>query len=154
MRILQRNKNVDVVVDDTDKNVSLACADKEKVIIESKRQLYEKRVYNQLTQEEANQLIRAIKNQLSTIVNKHTLKGICSNKEAAFLLANLNKFNIPHFYMIWKILKNPIVGRPIVDGYNWILSLASILAGHHLRKFCNKFDSILLDSLSLVEIVE
>ena len=61
LRILQHNKNIDVVINDTDKNVGSACADKEKVIIESKRQLYKKRVYNQLTQEEANQLIRAIK---------------------------------------------------------------------------------------------
>ena len=41
LRILQRNKNVDVVINDTDKNVGPACADKEKAIIESKRQLYE-----------------------------------------------------------------------------------------------------------------
>ena len=110
------------------------------IIIESKRQLYKKRVYNQLTQEEANQLIRAIKKQLSTIVNKHTVKGICSNKEAAFLLSNLNKFNIPHFYIIWKILKNPIVGRPIVAGYNWMLTPVLIFVGHYLKNFCNKFD--------------
>jgi len=132
-----------------DANAGPACADKEKVITESKRQLYEKRVYNQFTQEEANQRIRTIKKQLSTIVNKYTLKGICSKKEAAFLLSNLNKFNIPHFYIIWKILKNPIVA-----GYNWILSPASILVGHYLNKFCNKFDSILLDILSLVKILE
>ena len=31
-------------------------------------------------------------------------------------------FDIPHFYIIWKILKNPIVGRPIVAGYNWIVT--------------------------------
>ena len=55
LRILQRNKNIAVVINDTDKNVGPVCADKD-VIKESKRQLYEKRVYNQLTQEEANQL--------------------------------------------------------------------------------------------------
>ena len=109
-----------------------------------------KKVDNQLTQEEANQLIRVIKKHLSNIVNKHTLKGICSNKEAAFLLSNLNKFNTPHFYIIWKILKNPIVGRPIVAGYNWILTPASIFVGHYLKDFCFKFDSILLDSFSLI----
>ena len=87
-------------------------------------------------------------------MNKDTLKGICSNKEAAFLLSNLNKFKIPHFYIIWKILKNPIVGRPIVAGYNWILTPASIFVGHYLKDFCNKFDSILQDSLSLVKILE
>ena len=154
LKVLQQNKNVSVVINDTDKNVGPACADKEDVIKESRRQLHEKRVYNQLTQEEADQLIRVIKKRLSTIVNKHTLKGVCSKKEAAFLLSNLNKFKIPHFYIMWKILKNPIVGRPIVAGYNWILTPASIYVGHYLKNFCRKFDSILLDSISLVKILE
>ena len=151
---MQKNKNVNVVINDKDKNIGPACADKESVIKESKRQLYEKRVYNQLTQEEAEQLIRIIKKRLTTSVNKHTLRGSCSKKESAFLLSNLQKFKIPHFYIIWKILKNPIVGRPIVAGYNWILTPASIFVGHYLKKFCNKFDTILLDSLSLVKILE
>jgi len=154
MRLLQRNKNIDLVINDTDKNVGPACADKDDVIKESRRQLYEKKVYNQLTQEEAEQLILVIKKRLSNIVNKHTLKGVCSKKESAFLLSNLNKFKIPHFYIIWKILKNPIVGRPIVAGYNWILSPASIFVGHYLKEFCVKFESILQDSLSLVKILE
>ena len=48
LRILHRNKN-DVVIHDTDKNVGPACAGKNDVINECTRQLYEKRVYNQLT---------------------------------------------------------------------------------------------------------
>ena len=51
-------------------------------------------------------------------------------------------------------MKNPIVGRPIVAGYNWILSPASIFVGHYLKEFCVKFESILQDSLSLVKILE
>ena len=61
LRILHRNKNVNVIINDTDKNVDPACADKDDVINECTRQLYEKRVYSQLTQEEAEQLIRVIK---------------------------------------------------------------------------------------------
>ena len=38
-----------------------------------------------------------------------------TKKEAEFLLSKMYIFDIPHFYIIWKILKNPIVGRPI-DG--------------------------------------
>ena len=102
LKVLQQNKNVSVVINDTANNVGPACADKEDVIKESKRQFYEKRVYKQLTQEEANQLIRVIKKQLSTIVNKHTLKGVCSKKEAAFLLSNLNKFKILIFTLSGK----------------------------------------------------
>ena len=56
--------------------------------------------------------------------------------------------------IIWKILKNPIVGRPIVAGYNWILTPASFFVGHYLKEFYSKFENILTDSLSLVKKLE
>ena len=121
-------------MNDTDKHVGPTCADKDDVINESTSQLYEKRVYNQLTKEEAEQLISVIKKRLENVVNKHMIKGLCSKKEQQFLLSNLNGFKVPHFYIIWKMLKNPIVGRPIVAGYNWILSPASIFVGHYLKE--------------------
>ena len=52
-------------------------------------------------------------------------------------------FDIPHFYIIWKIFKNPIVGRPIVAGYNWIVTPASIFVGHYLKEFYSKLEYIL-----------
>ena len=45
-------------------------------------------------------------------------KSSCSSQEAKFLLSKIESFTVPHFYIIWKILKKPIVGRPIVAGYN------------------------------------
>ena len=68
-------------------------------------------------------------------------------------MSKMYKYNIPHFYIIWKILKNPIVGRPIVAGYNWILTPASIFVGHHLKIFYSIFENILNDSLSLVKLL-
>ena len=75
LRILHCNKNVDVIINDTDKNVGPACADKDDVINESTRQLYEKK--SVLTKEEAEQLIRIIKKRLENVVNKHMIKGFC-----------------------------------------------------------------------------
>ena len=68
-------------------------------------------------------------------------------------MGKVSNFCITHFYIIWKLLKNPIVGRPIVAGYNWILTPASIFVGHYLKDFYSKFDSILTDSLKLNKIV-
>ena len=56
--------------------------------------------------------------------------------------------------IIWKILKNPIIGKPIVAGYDWILTPVSVLAGHFLKEFYMKFDSILSYSFSLVKLLE
>ena len=78
----------------------------------------------------------------------------CSQKEENFLLSNVN-FKIPHFYIIWKILKNPIVGRSILAGYNWILALVSIFVGHHYRNFAkSSMLGRLLDTQSLVKLLE
>jgi hypothetical protein len=38
--------------------------------------------------------------------------------------------------------------------YNWILAPASIFVGHFLKKYCQYFDNILTDSLSLVKTLE
>ena len=45
-------------------------------------------------------------------------------------------------------------GGPIVAGYNWILTPASILVGHYLKKYCQHFDGILTDSLSLIRTLQ
>ena len=46
------------------------------------------------------------------------------------------------------------MGRPIVAGYNWILTPASIFVGHQLKTFYSTFENILNDSLSLVKLLE
>jgi hypothetical protein len=81
-------------------------------------------------------------------------RGSCSYQEEIFLLSKIESFSVPHFYIIWKILKNPMVGRPIVAGYNWLLTPASIFVGTFLKDFYGKFDEILKDSLSLIKILE
>ena len=96
------------------------------MVFECARQLSDIKTYLKLTQEELKSIISNIQNKLKRTVDSHMYKGSCTKKEAEFLLSKLYIFDIPHFYIIWKILKNPIVGRPIVAGYNWILTPASI----------------------------
>ena len=85
-----------------------------------------------LTEEQARILVQEIQPRLRNRVLKHKNRGTCSQREADFLLSKLYNFKIPHFYVIWKILKNPIGGRPIVAGYNWILTPVSDFIGHYL----------------------
>ena len=116
-----------------DKNLGAISAEKEDVILECRRQLYDIITYKKTSWEEVKNLIEKIKFDLKNIVRKHMEKGSCSYQEAKFLLSKTESFSIPHFYIIWKILKNPIVGRPIVAGYNWILTPASIFVGYFLK---------------------
>ena len=52
--------------------------------------------------------------------------------------------------------KNPIVlqfvRRPIVAGYKWILTQASIFVDHYFKEFYSKFENILTDSFSVIKI--
>ena len=127
LNMLIKNRNVKVCVNDMEKNLGPMSADKSDVIKECHRQLYAIITYNKISWEEAKHLIEKIKTDLRIIIKKHSEKGSCSNFEAKFLLSKIDSFPIPHFYIIYKILKNPPIGRPIVAGYNWILTPASIL---------------------------
>ena len=124
-----------------------ADANKKDVVDECVRQLHEEKTYLKLTEEELKNIISEIQTKLKHIVESHLYKGNCTKKEAEFLLSKMYIYDIPHFYIIWKILKNPIVGRPICAGYNWILTPASIFVGHYLKEFYSKFENILTDSL-------
>ena len=154
LHTLVTEKNRIHVINDTDKNLGPANADKSDVINECKRQLYDVDTYVKLSLEEMEKFLQDSIAALRRTVNHHFYLGNCSQKEKEFLLSNVFNYAIPHFYIIWKILKNPIVGRPIVAGYRWIFTPASIFAGHFLKEFYTKFDSILNDSLSLVKLLE
>ena len=52
------------------------------------------------------------------VVNKAKFQKMCNDKARRFIRSKLRNFVVPHFYIIWKISKDPIVGRPIVAGYN------------------------------------
>ena len=81
-------------------------------------------------------------------------KESCWYHEAKLILSKVYTLSIPHLCSIWKILKNLLVGRPIVAGHNWILTPTSIFVGHFLKNFYVKFGCILKDRISLVKIQE
>ena len=49
-------------------------------------------------------------------------------------MSKSEKNMVPHFYIIWKMLKHPPIGRPPVAGKNWILTPASTFAEHFLKE--------------------
>ena len=105
LNALIKNRNEVICVNGTDKNLGARSADKEDVILECRRQLYDIITYNKTSWEEVKSLIDKIKFDLKNIVRKHMEKGSCSYQEANFLLSKTESFSIPHFYIIGKILK-------------------------------------------------
>ena len=113
-------KNTKIIINDTDKSMGVAGVDKEDVISECVRQLSDIKTYLKLTEEEFKNIITDIQNKLKRKVESHLYKGNCTKKEADFLLSKLYVFDTPHFYIIWKILKNRILGDQlwlVIIGY-------------------------------------
>ena len=80
--------------------------------------LFDINTYLKLSLEEMEMLIAKIQMKLREVVNKYKNQKVCNVKEENFTSSKFHNFTIPHFYITWKILKNPTVGRPIVAGYN------------------------------------
>ena len=89
------NRNEVICVNDTDKNLGAISADKEDVILECRRQLYDIITYNKMSWEEVKSLIDKIKFDLKNIVRKHMEKGSGSYQEAKFNCLKRNLFQSP-----------------------------------------------------------
>ena len=96
--IMEKNKIH--VINDTDKNLGPANADKSDVIKECKRQLFDVLTYLKLSKEEVEIFLANIIKKLRITVNHHFYLGNCSQKEKEFLLSNVFNYTIPHFYII------------------------------------------------------
>ena len=81
------NKNVVHVVNNTNKNLGAAVADKKDVIVECKRQLYDIKTYLKLSMEEMEMLIAKIQMELQKVTNKYKKLKICNNKEESFIVS-------------------------------------------------------------------
>ena len=119
---------------------------------ECKRQLSDSKVYSPLPKEEVDLLLIRIKVTLQKMIEKFDI--LLSNQDKKFLLQNIEKFTIPYFYILPKIVKNPIVGRPILAGCNWITRPASKYIAFHLQKYYKLFDTIITDRLDVLRFIE
>lgn len=110
--------------------------------------LSDTRTYNKLTIEEKDQIIQEIIFTLQYLCTKY--KNPMSSQEREFILSNISRFSIPVFYILAKVHKNPITGRPIVAGHSWLLTPASQLTGKYLQPFVKLYPTIIHDGKSLV----
>ena len=81
-----------------------ADADKNDVIFECTRQLSDVKTYYKLSETEIKYIISEIQTKLRNLITCRLYKGNCTKTEADFLLSKMFTYDIPHFYIIWKIL--------------------------------------------------
>ena len=75
---LTKGRNVEICVNDTDKNLGAISADKNDVVLECRRQLYDVITYNKVSWEEAKNLIDKIKFDLKRLSKTYGKRIIIS----------------------------------------------------------------------------
>ena len=127
-------KQKSTVIKPSDKNTGTCISTDTLYSNECWRLLSDSRTYSQLTLQEKEEFLKKAAGDLIILLQKHNV----SKEDEKFLKIFLDNFDIPKFYIIWKIHKNPIVGRPIVAGCRWLTTAASIFVGEYLMKRVHK----------------
>ena len=81
-------------------------------------------------------------------MESHLNKGNCTKKEAEISLSQMYIFDIPHF------LYNLENSKKFSHRKTYLCYPAFIYVGHYLKEFYSKFENILTDSSSLIQILE
>lgn len=143
-RFLQDNQ---LVVRSTDKNLGLCVMTKDWYVREINRQLSDTDVY-QPVQKSVEVLKQEVRNGLVETLTK--MKVIYFSVEHNFIMHKRLQREVPNFYIIPKIHKSPVVGRPIVASTNWLTTNLSIWVTEHLKEYMNLCPLVLKDSTTLI----
>ena len=135
----------------TDKNLGPALVSTDWVKTETLRQLSDIKSYSIVTIEEwtlRHQQVISLRDKLMK-----TYKHFITNNASKFLRSFDHFCNPAKFYIIPKIHKNPMVGRPIVASHSYITRPISVFVDEFLKPNI-KMPTVLRDSGELVQILE
>lgn len=138
------------IIKPTDKNLGLALMNRSWYNGEILRQLSDTSTYREVassaidTQSIYNSITSTCKDALKhEFITKQMYEFIC-------LRITPSTCQVPQIYILPKVHKAKLAGRPIVPGINWITTPASILIDHLLQPLSKLVPTILSDSKSLI----
>ena len=152
LTFFQKNKNKDIFIKPTDKNVGPSLVGNEWYFNECYRQLSDYVTYAKLSKERKDEIIQEAIFILQHLCKKYS--DILDFKEKNYILSKIKQFAVPLFYIFPKKHKTSILGRPIVAGHSWILTPASVICGHYLKQLEKLYSYLLQDSKNLIMTLE
>ena len=127
----------------SDKNMGSSISTSAKYKKGAWQHLSDTRTYTELEAQEKVEFCTKAVEHLTNILAKYNP----DEETSSFLKAFIDNFDIPSFYIIWKIHKLPKeVGRPIVASCQWITTQASKFVAAYLKEYMSHFDTILQDT--------
>lgn len=117
---------------------------------EVKRQLADTNTYRPVSLSDIP--TKAIYDSIVELARKANLSNLISGQAYLFLRDKVTPKTavIPQLYIIPKVHKQPLKGRPIIPGHSWITTPASILIDHFLQPLLRRTPTVLADSKSLL----
>lgn len=143
-----------VIIKPTDKNLGLCLMD---------RTWYDKEIERQLNDSSTYTVVspiliptQSIYNEILQLTADARRKNLITSKQFVFVRDKVTNVNavIPEMYILPKVHKPKLAGRPIVPGVNWITTPASILLDDLLQPLTRRIPTILTDSNSLIRDLE
>jgi len=144
----------DLVVKPADKGLGLVILDRSWYLAEANRQLADRHTYAEIRGQNGLPT-DIIELRLREVTSRLQKAGLMSDAQANFVRhINSNTAKLPKLYLIPKVHKDPLRGRPIVSSPAWLTTPASVWLDWLLQPIVAKQPAVLRDSKSLVQQLE
>lgn len=140
--------NADVIVKPADKNLGLTLISKEWYIAECERQLNDMSTYGRVH----NVSLSGIQDKVLDFIA--TLEGHIPPNEYKWLAKETRRLSqLPQFYIMPKLHKNPVKGRPIVASHSWCTWPLSKWVANRINTYAAAQTTVLTDTNALIELL-
>ena len=155
-------KSADIAISASDKNLGPVIQTAAKYAAECLRHLASA-TYKRVSRTEAHRALalftRNVKSLLEFVPMRWPVCGLGLSPEHnthKFITRTqtMSTFLFPVFYILWKLHKDPVVGRPIIPSVNFITTALSKYLDSRLRPVVNRLSTVVNDSLSLIRCLE
>ena len=147
-------KDATVVIKPADKNLGVVILSREWYVAEAMRQLSDADVYQRVDEVPMSALfsrLHAWCMRWGHLFHKKTRAFILQQREGGGVGRPASEgFRVCRFYLLPKIHKEPVMGRPICSSVGWLFEHASKVLDHHLQPLLAHVNTHLSDSLSLL----
>ena len=140
--------DTDTIVKPADKNLGLTLISKEWYIAECERQLSDTSTYGRVH----NVSLSGIQDKVLAFIA--TLKDKIPANEHKWLTRETRRLiQMPQFYIMPKLHKNPVKGRPIVASHSWCTWPLSKWVANRINTYAASQDTVLTDTNALIELL-
>lgn len=143
----------DIIVKPADKNLGLTLIGRDWYMGECYRQLSDETTYARVDLDVLGLETAALeaRERHATLAMISRLSPYVPRNERAWLVANTERgCSLPDFYILPKLHKTPVKGRPIVASHSWCTTPLSIWCANRLKPIVDGLPTVLRDTRDLV----